>query len=584
MKANKHWMSYFFLFVFLFGRMGWSEEWSSNEQLSFPPGSFLEGMMPPDIGVDKKGNAFAVWTSEEQLGSVIKASRYDCESHQWNFPKKISTERASSPRLAVASDGKAIVVWKKELDGKEQLFFNVYLNEWGTEKAIDLSDTFNQDNPSVGVDDSDHAIVVWQANTNLSEDALASVIRSATYQFSTSSFSSAVNISTNYSFSGDCYLGHPKIAVNDAGKAIVVWKYDDGASTAIPFRIQSNTYQSGSWGKEEDIMTSPTAQLIAPQVVINSKGDVLAVWLQTGLNYYIVTAAKKINEHWGSMTALSDLGYLKHPFAVKLYPPLVYPAFDSKGIGYVIWNYIDESSDNDRSRIQVKTCQGDEWSKTTTLIDSGAIPGSIKIAADDFGNTLAIFATEEFSEEAQRADRIHISRFIQGMNVWCVPELLANENHNYLPNIATNPSGSFHAVWAANIHDFGIIQSAKWHADQPPPPPPPILLPPSPPQSLPMPPRNVRAWQLRNDFAIHSDRINFITWEAPANGATPVSYRVYRDADLQELVAEISAQGRLRCEDPLRKRGKEYTYFLVTIDADGRKSQPYKIVVKPGRR
>lgn len=581
MKASKRWMSYFVLLVLFYVPKGWSAEWTSNEQLSFPPSSFADALMPPEIGVDKKGNAFAVWSSQESMGNAVKASRYDSESRQWSFPKRIGADQSSSPRLAVTPDGKAIVVWKKMLEGSELLFFNVYVNEWGTEQAVDLSDKSPQDHPSVGVDELGHAIVVWQVTIGQpSEGTLASVIRSATYQFSTSLFTPAVDISTNYSLADHCYVGQPTIAVNASGKAIAIWRYDDSASTAMPYRIQSNTYQSGMWGKEEDVSISPTAQLVVPLVTISSKGDALAVWLQTGLNYYIVTAAKKTND-WSPVTALSDLGYVKSPLQAAQCPLMVHAAFDSKGNCYVAWNYIDESSENARYRIQAKTCQGDEWSKATTLIDSGAIPGSIKIAVDDLGNAWAVFATEEFSEEAQRADRIHVSRFIQGMNIWCVPELLSNESHNYSPNISANLSGNFHAVWVSDIHDFGIIQSAIWRAD---PPPPPSVVPPPSPAHLPMPPRNVRGWQLKNDFAIHSDRINLLTWEAPNSGTIPVAYRIYRDAELQELVVEVTAQARLRCEDPLRKRGKEYTYFLVSVDVEGRKSQPFKIVVKPIKR
>ena len=163
MKANKLWMGLILILVSMYSSYGWAGPWSPHEELSFAPPTFLGFTTPPQIGVDQKGNAFAVWASQEPMGKVIKASRFDAGTEQWSFPHRIGTHHSEEPRLAVTHDGKAIVVWKKAAEGKGTLFFNAYQNDWGIEQAIDLSGLFNEDHPSVGVDELGHAIVVWQA-------------------------------------------------------------------------------------------------------------------------------------------------------------------------------------------------------------------------------------------------------------------------------------------------------------------------------------------------------------------------------------------------------------------------------------
>lgn len=579
MKKSKFWIGFLVFLLSLYAVNGWADPWNPPEDLSFAPPAFL-GESPPQIGVDKEGNAIAVWASQEPLGNVIKASRYDYKKSQWSFPKKIGGDSSEEPRLAVTSDGKAIVVWKKLVDGKKALFFNVFQNGWNSEAPIDIALQFHDDHPSIGVDESGHAMVVWQSQIGENkerEQSLASVIRSATYQFSTSSFGPIVNLSSDYSPIGQFYVGQPEVAVNASGKAVAVWRYQDGGATAKPSRIQCNTYQSGSWGREEDVAASSTVQLILPLAAISPKGDAMAVWLQTGLNDYVVAAATKTKQ-WGLVTLLSEPSYLAKPLHSDHGPYLAHAAFDHQGNAFVVWTYSDESLDVPYYQVQVKTFQKSSWSKTLTLSNTGIVFSSAKIAVDSMGNAWTVFASQGYSESSQPSNSILASRFIQEMNLWSLPEDLSTEWNNTLPNISTNANGNFYAIWVADKQNIGIIQSAVWNAISPPPPPPP-----PPPVIMPMPPRNVKGVQTKNDFATFSDRINTITWEAPHGGSAPAYYQIYRDSvkEHKEHLADIPAHEKLIYKDPHRKRGEAYTYYLLTVDGENKKSHAMKITVRP---
>ena len=77
--------------------------------------------------------------------------------------------------------------------------------------------------------------------------------------------------------------------------------------------------------------------------------------------------------------------------------------------------------------------------------------------------------------------------------------------------------------------------------------------------------------------------VNILTWEAPTAGAAPVSYRIYRDRTLTELIEVVRANKKLRFEDHDRKKGKTYSYFIVSVDQAHRRSAPASITVTPKR-
>jgi YVTN family beta-propeller protein len=108
-----------------------------------------------------------------------------------------------------------------------------------------------------------------------------------------------------------------------------------------------------------------------------------------------------------------------------------------------------------------------------------------------------------------------------------------------------------------------------------------LSLPPPPPPLLLMPPRKFRGFQKPNRFASQVDYVNVLTWKAPVDGVTPVSYRIYRDAALTHLVAKISAKHRLEFEDHQRKKGRKYTYFIVSVDSLDQQSSPVNLVIDP---
>jgi len=82
-------------------------------------------------------------------------------------------------------------------------------------------------------------------------------------------------------------------------------------------------------------------------------------------------------------------------------------------------------------------------------------------------------------------------------------------------------------------------------------------------------PRRFCGCQTSCDFLNKVDRVNVLTWDAPGTGAEPEFYRIYRNAQLTDLVATVPACGVLEYKDKNRQKGRTYTYYIVSGNLNG---------------
>jgi YVTN family beta-propeller protein len=86
-------------------------------------------------------------------------------------------------------------------------------------------------------------------------------------------------------------------------------------------------------------------------------------------------------------------------------------------------------------------------------------------------------------------------------------------------------------------------------------------------------PVNFTGCKRKDIFLTQIDNYNYLTWSAPTIG-TPVSYQIYRDAALTQLIATVSASGILQYNDHNRNPHVNYTYYIVAVDSLGNTSLP----------
>jgi Bacterial Ig-like domain (group 3) len=95
-----------------------------------------------------------------------------------------------------------------------------------------------------------------------------------------------------------------------------------------------------------------------------------------------------------------------------------------------------------------------------------------------------------------------------------------------------------------------------------------------------LPPQHLKGSKKTTLFATQTDYINILKWQAPRSGSQPITYHIYRDSQLTELVAVIQANQALKYYDHNRKKRELYTYYVISIDPLGNQSAAVSVTIR----
>src|SRR5262249_11424678 len=135
------------------------------------------------------------------------------------------------------SNGNAVAVWQQS-DGTH---FNIWSNRysagtgWGTAAKIETDDTGDALSPIIAVTPDGHAVATWYQSDAVQSNTWANELDPV------AGWGTAAQIDTNNAGSS----GYPRVTIDPAGEAIVVWHKSAGGTT----NIWSNRYVPGTgWG------------------------------------------------------------------------------------------------------------------------------------------------------------------------------------------------------------------------------------------------------------------------------------------------------------------------------------------------
>ena len=135
--------------------------WGTAELIETDAGNALV----PQVAVDTKGNALAVWYQSDGSRLNIYSNRYIAGTG-WGTAELIETDNAgpaADPQVAFDADGNAFAVWAQYDGTHDNIWSNRYIagTGWGTPELIETDNAGDASNPQVAIDANGNALAVW---------------------------------------------------------------------------------------------------------------------------------------------------------------------------------------------------------------------------------------------------------------------------------------------------------------------------------------------------------------------------------------------------------------------------------------
>jgi hypothetical protein len=232
------------------------------------------------------GKAMLVWTQINNAGAYsVTARAYNGTASTWSAPSVISSETRtmSQPSVDIDASGHAAVVWT-QLDTRFR--YNVWANRysasgvWGTASTVGTTTVSgsNDLNAKVAMTSSGEAVAVWRRSGN-NERGFWSSRASTGGNWDAGArivdipgFGSS-NLPGAYDISST-----PEIAADGSGGAMLAWS--QVTVGPIQSHVRSLRYSAGAWSTVQQAMNTPLGQNSMPfvRLRINPQGQAVAAW------------------------------------------------------------------------------------------------------------------------------------------------------------------------------------------------------------------------------------------------------------------------------------------------------------------
>ncbi len=388
--------------------------WADPTLLSEASESDL-GIIYPQIVMNDKGDAIAIWTQQDGSSQYNLHARMFSDG-SWGRPVLLENTTGSvyNPRIAMNENGDAVAVWR-QYDGA---FTSVYANEfvhgsWGAATLLEDHDGFVY-YPQIAVDGDGNAIAVWYQSEGTYNNIYAN-------RYSNRAWGEAVLLESNDSMAYD-----PQIAMEDDGDAVVVWRNVWNGTLSDIYAI---TWNEGTWGDRVRI-SEPSNSATNPRIATDGHGTVMAVWYQSAEGANRIFAAINSNGTWGVPVQIDDN-------TTSATDPAI--AMNGHGDAVVVWR---QRNDQYLLRnICANTYSDASWGTPTTIRNSTGSVQIPSVALADNGDAIAVW-----SDSGNSPTSIYADRYSNG--IWEAPALI--EDHSVFaenPRIAMDGNGNAIVVW-----------------------------------------------------------------------------------------------------------------------------------------
>ena len=260
------------------------------------------------------------------------------------------------------------------------------------------------------------------------------------------------NLTDHLSVAGTGAYG-PRIALNSAGDAVVVWHQEDGSGNLQVYKAE---LKGGSWSLPADLadhLSVAGTNAYDPRVALNAAGDVIVVWWQEyGNGIYQVYKAERQGGNWSTPANLDD--YLSMAGTSAAYPQV---ALNDAGDAVVVWK---------QHGIYKAERRRGSWNMPANIDDhlspGGTGADSPQVAMNAAGDAVVVWMQDDGGNYLQ----IYKAEFHAGS--WSKPtdlddHLSVGGTHAYSPQVALNTAGDAVVVWWQSDGSFNQAYKAERH-------------------------------------------------------------------------------------------------------------------------
>lgn len=274
-----------------------------------PLGGFV--FVQPQIAMSSNGHAIIAWSQFNAGETKIYLSERDNVTKVWTHPADINDyispdgQDAEYPKVAVAENGDAVLVWEQSDGSNTQIFMSQRDGTSGVwNHPADLTDNISpagQDavRPEVAMDDTGNATVAWSQ-----DNGIAVQIFISDYHKTNDTWSHPTNISDSLTPGID-----PRLVMGTDGSAALAWTMSNGSNSQVFFSERVDV--DSNWVLPDNLNDniSPDGQNVqGSYLAMNNNDDIVICWNQSdGSNQQIFKSERDgVTKKWLTPSSLSD--------------------------------------------------------------------------------------------------------------------------------------------------------------------------------------------------------------------------------------------------------------------------------------
>lgn len=357
--------------------------------------------------------------------------------------------RAEYPEVAIGGANHAIIVWQQYAGRASHVYKSVYNSGTWTHPS-GLNDTVSPQpgfvwEPIVAINDTGKAIILWRQSVsdNVAKHLFMSHNLSGTWT-KPKSIGDPVQLADGTKVVGAA--GSFSAAIGGNGDAIIAWKQDDATAVGQLFKAE---YRSGSWtypANLADNFTPDTFEAYGSAVAMNASGETLLVWSQNDGSHSQVYKAEYRSGSWTFPTGITDR--LSHSGAIASFDPNGGIDIADTGDAIIVWGRQNGSGKTQAYRAHYRT---GSWTYPSGVGDNMELLSSesqkyIRAAISESGRAIMTWSQSDGAND-------HVYKSEYNGTLWSDP---GNIN-DYVPNseasychahVGMDAAGDAIIVWA----------------------------------------------------------------------------------------------------------------------------------------